>query len=124
MRKFLAVLLAAMMVLSMATIASAETTTLTTTVPDATYTLNVPANQEIAFGAESTDIGTVTITDSSNFAKGKNISVTVTYGDFTCADTTTTIPMALIGYGPESVYGADTRYTNRPLLRLKVCLWK
>lgn len=98
MKKLFALLLAVIMVVSMATVVSAKTTTLTTTVPDATYVLNVPKDQEIPFGATSTDIGNVTITNSSGFAEGKNVEVTLTYGDFTCGDTTTTIPMSVTAF--------------------------
>ena len=44
MKKLIAIVLAALTVLSFSTVAfAADTTTLTTTVPDATYTLNIPA---------------------------------------------------------------------------------
>jgi len=92
MKKLFAVLLAVLMVVSMATVASAETTTLTTTVPDASYTLNVPKEVPVAFGSERTDIGEVTVTGSSGFAEGKNLAVTLTYSDFACVDVSTTIP--------------------------------
>ena len=68
MRKFLSLVLTILMVFSMAVVASAEnTTTLTTTVPSATYTLNIPANQEIEFGATQTIIGNVTVTNNLKF---------------------------------------------------------
>lgn len=95
MKKILAITLAVMMLISMATVVSAASTTLTTTVPAATYTLNIPANQEIAFGATTTKIGTVTVTDSEGFAAGKNLAVTVTYDAFKCENVTTTIPFSL-----------------------------
>ena len=96
MKKLLALALAVMMVASMAVVASAEsTTTLTTTVPAASYTLNIPADQEIPFGATSTDIGCVTVTDSAGFASGKNLNVTITYGAFTCEGISTTIPFVV-----------------------------
>lgn len=77
----------------------AETTTLTTTVPTASYTLNIPANQEIEYGSTNTKIGNVTVTDGKNFAEGKNVEVTINYTSFTSEDTTTTINYALDGYG-------------------------
>ena len=108
MKKLFAILLAVALFASMATVVSAaNTTTLTTTVPAATYTLNIPANQEIPFGNTSTEIGTLTVTDEIGFAVGKNLKVTITYSDFTCEDTTTTIPMEVkVHY--ESTSGADT----------------
>ncbi len=74
-----------------------NTTTLTTTVPSATYVLNIPADQEIPFGKTSMGIGNVTITDSKSFAVGKNVEVTVVYEPFTAEDTgiSTKIPYKL-----------------------------
>ena len=96
MRKILSLALAIMMVFSMTIMASAEnTTTLTTTVPDATYTLNIPADQTIDFGKKETDIGNVTVTESSGFAKGKNLHVTLTYGPFSSSGVSTTIPYTI-----------------------------
>lgn len=96
MKKMFAILLAVMMLASMATIASAEsTTTLTTTVPAATYTLNIPADQEIPFGTEKMDIGSLSVTNASGFAEGKNLSVTLTYDAFKSESTTTTIPFEI-----------------------------
>lgn len=101
MRKTLSFLLAVLLVVSMAPAAFAEnatpgSTTLTTTVPAATYTLNIPADTTIPFGAESTSIGNLTVTDSSGFAEGKNLAVTVEYGEFTSKNVSTTIPYTLI----------------------------
>lgn len=93
MKKFFAVLLVVTMIASMATVVSAaDTTTLTTTVPAATYTLNIPADQEISFGATETNIGNLTVTDASGFAEGKNLEVTVTYDAFKADGIATTIP--------------------------------
>ena len=84
MKKIISLALVMALMLAMGTMAFAEkTTTLTTTVPDAEYTLNIPANQTVPFGAQSTEIGNVTVSDSSGFAVGKNIQVIVSYGDFT-----------------------------------------
>ena len=100
MKKLLATLLTMGMVFSCSTVAFATNeTVLTTTVPGATYTLNIPANQEIPFGATSTDIGNVTVTDSSGFALGKNLEVTITYDAFKAKDASTTIPYYLSIYG-------------------------
>jgi hypothetical protein len=96
MKKLFAILLAVTMLASMATVVSAaETTTLTTTVPAATYTLNIPADQEIAFGATKTNIGSVSVTNASNFAVGKNVEVTLTYDAFTSENVSTTIPFSV-----------------------------
>ena len=113
MKKFFAIALAVAMFASMATVASAaeNTTTLTTNVPAATYTLNVPADQEIPFRSTSTNIGNVTITNSENFAVGKNIEVTITYdGLFASDEVKTTIPYSIrataTGYSGGGSYGS------------------
>lgn len=93
MKKLFAILLTVAMLASMATVVSAaSTTTLTTTVPAASYTLNIPANQQISFGETSTDIGSLSVTNASGFATGKNLKVSITYDAFKCSETTTTIP--------------------------------
>lgn len=98
MKKVIAFVMAIAMIFSMAIVASADsTTTLTTNVPPSTYTLNIPKNQEIKFGALSADIGNVTLSDGVGFATGKNVEVTVTYTDFICEGVSTTIPFTLEG---------------------------
>lgn len=99
MKKFIATALTMLTVFSCSAVAfAANETVLTTTVPDATYTLNIPADQEIPFGATSTDIGKITVTDSSGFAEGKDLNVTITYDDFKCVDVDTTIPFKVRVY--------------------------
>ena len=96
MKKIFAILFTVAMLASMATVASAaSTTTLSTTVPAASYTLNIPADQKIDFGAASTNIGKLTITNASGFADGKNLNISVTYTDFECEGVATTIPFTL-----------------------------
>lgn len=100
MKKVISFVLAVMLLASMvptvfAANATPGTTTLTTTVPDAEYTLNIPADQEITFGATSTEIGNVTVTNAKNFASGKNVEVTVTYDAFKSESVSTTIPFTL-----------------------------
>ena len=99
MKKLLAIVMAVLSAFSMTAVAYAEnTTTLTTTVPDATYTLNIPADQVIAFGTTGTQLGTVTVTDAVGFAVGKNLKVTCTYAPFSSPDTSTVIPFSLKAY--------------------------
>lgn len=96
MKKLFAILLVVMILASMATVVSAESiTTLTTTVPAATYTLNIPADQEITFGISEQSLGTVRVTDTTGFALGKNLSITLTYDAFKCQGVSTTIPFVL-----------------------------
>lgn len=96
MKKLLSLALALALTATMAVAAFADnTTTLTTTVPAATYTLHIPADQEIPFGATRTNIGSVTVTDGVGFADEKNLKVTLTYGAFTCENTNTNIPFVI-----------------------------
>lgn len=93
MKKLLAIAISLSLVCSFSTVVLAENTTvLTTTVPDATYTLNIPADQEIPFGSTSANIGTITVTDSAGFAEGKDLQVTLTYDPFKADGISTTIP--------------------------------
>ena len=96
MKKLLSIALALVMLCSFSISAlAANTTTLTTTVPAATYTLNIPEDQVIEFGEEETLINAPTITNASGFAVGKNVRVEFTYEPFTCAEVSTTIPYSL-----------------------------
>ena len=74
---------------------AANQTVLNTTVPDATYTLNIPASQTIDFGVEDKEIGELTVTEASGFAVGKDLKVTLTYDELSCEDTSTTIPYSI-----------------------------
>ena len=118
MKKIFAILLAVTLLASMATVVSAaeSTTTLSTTVPAASYTLNIPADQTIEFGATETNIGNVTVTNSAGFAEGKNLSVTVTYDEFTSAGLSTTIPFSL-----EMSITRVSKLLNRTSLTMERC---
>lgn len=103
MKKLSALFLALVLLMSAVPTAFAanttpNTTTLTTTVPSATYVLNIPADQTVTFGETRTYIGNVTVTDSKNFAEGKNVDVTVEYAPFAAeeAGISTTIPYSLL----------------------------
>lgn len=100
MKKLFTILLTVAMLASMATaVSAANTTTLTTNVPAATYTLNIPADQEIPFGSTETEIGNVTVTNAKGFANTKNLNLTFTYGEFTNENLSTTIPFTVNMYG-------------------------
>lgn len=92
MKKALALLLAVMLVVSIAPAAFASTTTLTTTVPGATYEFSIPADTTIEYNALDTSIGYLEVTESAGFAVGKNLQITIEYGPFTNADGSSTIP--------------------------------
>lgn len=105
MKKLTTLVLALALAASLAVPAfAANTTTLTTTVPAATYTLNIPADQEIPFGATETNIGSISVTDGTGFAVGKNLKVTLTYDVFTSETADTKIPF-LIKLGWQSSTG-------------------
>lgn len=113
MKKAMAILLAMLMLIPFATIAfAANTTTLTTTVPGAAYTLNIPSDQEITYGALSTTIDAPTVTDSSGFAEGKNLYITATYSAFSSSTTDTTIPFKLCNYGEDYTKGYTTTWSS------------
>lgn len=105
MKKMLTITLAVLMLCTMVVPAFASTTSLTTTVPEATYTLNIPADQEIPFGKTKMDIGNITVSDSAGFAEGKDLQVTISYDDFTAEGVDTTIPYRLY-------LAADDSYTG------------
>lgn len=110
MKKYCAFLLIVLVLAAAMPVALAEnTTTLTTTVPDATYTLNIPADQTIEFNATETEIGSLTVTEASGFAEGKNLAVTITYGAFIADGVATTIPMELKKvYSGNNIYKCDS----------------
>ena len=112
MKKAITLALALLMVCSMSVTAFAATTTLTTTIPEATYTLNIPANQEIPYGTTEMKIGNVTVTESAGFADGKNLNVTITYEAFSATGISTKIPYTL------SLYAAGTAQTNTAIEEL------
>ena len=114
MKKICAILLAVALLASMTIVAfAANTTTLTTTVPSATYTLNIPADQVIPFGTTKASIGNVTVTDATGFAEGKNLNVTVTYDVFTAEGISTTIPYSLSLHAESP--NSNTREANREI---------
>ena len=122
MKKFFALFLTLVLLVSavpaaFAENATANTTTLTTTVPSATYVLNIPADQEIPFGQTSTDIGSITITNSKNFAIGKNVNLGVTHDSFTAENVSTQIPYSIEGQGTAGGKKYYTSiYSNAPLV--------
>ena len=103
MKKIISLALAVMLLASMAvSVSAASTTTLSATVPAASYTLNIPANQEIPFGTTQADIGNITVTDAEGFAVGKDLEITVTYDAFTADGISTQIPYNLALYAAGS----------------------
>ena len=92
----IALVVALITVLTIPTVAfAANQTVLTTTVPAATYTLNVPADQTVDFGDTLVELKGLSIEDAVGFAAGKGVAVTITYDAFVCENTNTKIPITL-----------------------------
>ena len=107
MRKVISVILAVILIFSIPTTASAESTTLTIDVPEASYILNVPADQAIDYLASEKNIGSITVSDTSGFSASKGISVSVTYdGQFATPKYASAINYSLVCKGT----GSETRY--------------
>ena len=122
MRKTIALILAVCTLLSFTVAASADTftstTTLTTKVPAASYTMKIPANQTIQYGVEYTDIGNVTIENSQGFSTKKNIEVTVGFTEFTSKGVDTTIPYEIMTvWGPSG--GTIWNFDREAVLRFE-----
>lgn len=111
MRKIIALVMVIAMMIPLATMASAETTTLTTTVEPASYTLVIPESQEITYGELSTQLSPmVAVNNESKFAVGKNLEVTAVYGAFTCESVSTTIPFVL-SFGSATKWESGSKIT-------------
>lgn len=100
MKKTLALLLALVLMVAtapaaFATSETSNSTKLTTTVPEAKYTLTIPTDTVIPYNATDTSLGYVTVTDASGFAVGKNLQVTLEYSAFTAENVDTTIPYTI-----------------------------
>ena len=121
MRKTIALILAVCTLLSFAVAASADsftsTTTLTTKVPAASYTMKIPADQTIKYGAEITKIGIVTIVDSEGFSAKKNVEVTVGHTEFTSEGVDTTIPYEILTVWGEG--NSQWKFDSEAVLRFE-----
>ena len=89
MKKLIAILLAVAMLASMAVVASAASMTMTTTVPNAGYTLVIPQSLEVPYEAEYVDLGRVEVTDTYGFREGTYLRVRIDAEPFTCTETNT-----------------------------------
>lgn len=97
-RKMICMALAVIMIVSMTAMVFAEDTmTLTTSVPDATYTLTIPADMEIEFGSTYLEIEIPTVTEASGFAEGKDVKMTITTTPFAAPNVSTEIPFTVFG---------------------------
>jgi len=67
-------------------------------IPAPAYTLNIPADQIVAYKAESHQLGCPTVSGTSGFAAGKNIRLTISWTAFTSESVSTTIPFTMKMY--------------------------
>ena len=113
MKKIIALLLVLALMVSVAPAVFASTTTLTTTVPAATYTLSIPADTTIEYNATCTSIGYVHVTESSGFAVGKNLKVTMEYGPFVnTSNPESTIPYTICAEDTNKIDDTATYSTH------------
>lgn len=97
MKKLTSLALVLVLMLAVSPLALADgTTTLTTTVPAAEYTLVIPADQVVPFNETQHFIGDISIKNAAGFAVGKGVEVTITHTDFTCPNVSTTIPFKVM----------------------------
>ena len=107
MKKLIAILLAVAMLASMALVASAATMTMTTTVPNAGYTLVIPQSLEVPFEADYVGLGHIYVTDTYGFREGTYLRVGIDADPFTCTETNTEMYYKIFGERHEA--GSDER---------------
>ena len=116
MKKTMKMLLSVVLIITMVAISSlfafAESTTLTTIVPTATYTLTVPLSATVEYGDVLTLIDAPKIEASEGFGLGKNLKLTIVKEDFKCPDTSTTIPYTYEMYETSPATGEITLDEN------------
>ena len=95
MKKILALVIGLLLIVPMATVVSAASTTLTMVVPEAEYTLVIPKNQQISYRSKGEVLGGVSVKDTAGFSEGKDLEVTVTAAPFTCSTTDTELSYTL-----------------------------
>ena len=95
MRKQIALILAVAVMLCMPVRAAAESTTITTVVPEPAYQMTIPADIQMEYRAGSCTIGVPSIAQSSGFGEKAYLTVAVSHsGAFSSQTTSTTIPFA------------------------------
>lgn len=107
---FLPVLL---LLLSLAPVATAETTTLTVDVPAPDYELNIPASVTVNYQAETCQLAVPTVTGGDG-REGLGLQVAITSsGVFTCPEVSTTIPFTLTMTEADGWQSGDSLYFSR-----------
>lgn len=64
-------------------------------IPAPAYTLNIPADQAVAYKAEIHDLVCPTVSGTSGFSVGKNIKLDIVWTEFTSETVSTTIPFTM-----------------------------
>jgi len=78
-------------------------------IPTPAYTLNIPADQSVAYKAESHQLGCPTVSGTSGFTVGKNIRLSVAWTGFVSETASTTIPFTM---SVVSTSGASYDFTS------------
>ena len=79
-----------------------------------TWSLSIPSGQSIAYKAERTKIGTISVKNASNFTDGQFIRVTLDYSSFTSGDHSIPIVITVIQNGVERTWSAGTSFSLKP----------
>jgi len=128
MKKLTALILAIMLVLSLGAAAFAADqsgeTTITAAI-ESSYILTIPMSQDIAFGAQNTELGS-TLKVTGNVAAGKKVTVTAVTEPLACPDQDTEIPFQLRAGGREFTgedwSDAELRASEAKEVRLSVVI--
>ena len=96
MRKQIAlVLVAAFLVLCMPMSVGAESTTISTVVPEPNYQMTIPADIQMEYKADRCTLNAPSISHSSGFTENAYLTVSISHsGAFSSQDTSTKIPFA------------------------------
>ena len=78
------------------------------------WSLSIPSSQPIAYKAERTEIGTISVKEASNFTDGQAISVTLDYSSFQSDTYSIPIEITVIQNGLESAWRAGTTISLSP----------
>lgn len=78
------------------------------------WILSLPGSQPIAYKAERTKIGTISVQASSNFTAGQTISVTLDYSSFSSDTHSIPIEITVIQNGTERTWSAGTTISLSP----------
>lgn len=78
------------------------------------WSLSLPGSQPIAYKAEITEIGTISVQDAWNFTEGQAISVTLDYSSFSGDTYSIPIEITVMQNGTERTWSAGTSISLSP----------